>query len=166
MKNSLTARSIYGIQVNNGPWSYATNIVPSAGILDLLDVYIGNGTQTTTWYLAPFAGNVTPAAGWTATTFDSLATEFTNYTQSTRPALVPGAAASGEINNLASLATITVGADTATQDTIWGIGLISSSTKEGTTGVLFSAARLATSRANLLEDDQINLSYRLQISNA
>mgnify|MGYP005856866167 CR=1 FL=1 len=160
----LVATSIYGTSVNGGPWEFSRNLVPTEGILDLLEVYIGDGTQTSTWYLAPFAGNVTPASTWTAANFTANSTEFINYTGSTRPALVPGAAASGEINNLASLASITIGADA--QDTIWGLALLSSSGKSSTTGKLFSASRLGSARANLVEGDQIQLSYRLQISNA
>ena len=160
----LVVASIYGIAVNGGPWQHSHNLVPSAGILDLLEVYIGAGSQTTGWHLAPFAGNVTPAPTWTAANFDATATEFTNYVAASRPSLVPDTAAAGEINNLSSLASITIGS--GAQDTIWGVSLQSSATKQGTSGVMFSASRLGVARANLAEGDQIQLSYRLQISNA
>lgn len=166
LREGLQVQSIYGIQVNDGPWDFAANTVTTQGMNHLLDVGFRNQTQTPTWYLAPFAGNVTPAITWTAADFDTNATEFVNYTQAARPALVPAAAASGEISNLASLASITVGALTGAENTtIWGVGLLSTSGKESGSGVLFSAARLGAQRANLQEDDIINLSWRLQVSN-
>lgn len=157
----ITAQSIYGIQVNDGPWEYAKNTVALSGMDHWLDVGFRNQSQTTTWYLAPFATNSTPTVNWTPADFDDL--EFTNYVEATRQPLVCVAAQNGVISNEGNLASITIGS--GAQDTIWGIGLLSTSGKASSTGVLFSAARLGAQRTNLQEGDVINLSWRLQLAN-
>jgi len=149
--------------LTRGGISIARNTVTTQGLNHILDVVIGTTTAVNTWYLAPFAGNVTPNVSWTASSFDSNATEFTNYTEATRQTLVPSAAASGVIGNLSSRAEITIGS--GAQDTIYGAGLLSASGKEATTGTLLAAARLATARTGLLEDDVIALGYTLTILN-
>jgi len=150
--------------LTQGGKSVAANLVVNQGLDFVVGVALGSTSAIATWYLAPFAGNATPATGWTASNFDSNSTEFTNYTEGTRQAFSPGSVASGAIGNLSSRAEITIGS--SAQDTIYGVGVISSSGKEATSGVLFSAARLSSARTGLLEDDVIALGYTLQASDA
>lgn len=162
---SLKGYGQFSISVNGGPTEYSRNILVAEGIDAALDILIGNTAKINTWYIAPFLGNVTPQSGWTAANFAANATEFTNYVEGARPALVEAPASDGIISNDADLAIITIDADVATQDTIWGLGLLSSSTKGGVNGVLMSAARLNSARANLLEGDQITLGWKLTLAN-
>lgn len=148
--------------LTRGGVSVAHNLVSSQGLNHILDVVLGSTSPESTWYLAPFAGNATPASGWTAANFDSNATEFTNYTEAVRQTYSPAAASGGVITNAASQAEITIGS--GAQDTIYGVGLISASGKEATTGVLLAAARLSSARTGLLEDDVIALRYQLTIA--
>lgn len=150
--------------LTRGGKSVAHNLVTTQGLNHILDVVLGSTSAISTWYLAPFAGNATPAAGWTAANFDSNSTEFTNYTEAVRQTFSPGSASGGVIGNLSSRAEITIG--TPGQDTIYGVGLLSASGKEATTGVLLSAARLASARTGLLEDDVIAIGYTLTLTDA
>lgn len=124
------------------------NLIPSAGILHILDVVFGATAKVATWYIAPFSSNTTPAASLTASNFASTQTEITSgsegYSQSNRVAFVPAAAAAGAISNAASLASFSI--VTASTLTIRGAGLLSASAKGATSGVLASCALYATER--------------------
>lgn len=168
----LMAYGVFEVEnLTRGGKSIAPNLVVTEGLNHILAVTLGATAKTATWYLAPFAGNVTPAATWTAagsgTDFATNASEFINYDETARPEFIDGAVSAGSIDNLASKAEITIGADTATQDTIWGVGLLSSAVKNSSSsGVLLSAAKLASSRANLLDGDVIALGYTFTVSDA
>lgn len=139
------------------------NRVVTEGLTYTVAVAIANGTQIPSWFLAPFSGNITPAAGLTAATFTATATEYTNYDEATRQAFVPGAVSAAAVDNLASVATITnTGPGTAT---IYGAGLISVAAKGATTGKLFSAGRFATTKV-LDATEQLNVSYGLTATSA
>ena len=114
------------------------NMVTTAAINNLLDVYFNGASQTATWYmglidLASFtsidaADTMSSHAGWQ---------EVTTYSQSTRPSWGQAAAASGSINN-PSAAQFTF---TATK-TIHGLFVASNNVKNGTTGILWNTAIL------------------------
>ena len=141
--------------------SVARNRVVTQGLSYMAGVAIGPTAKISTWYLAPFAGNVTPQANLTAANFNSTTTEFTNYDEGTRREFTPGAVASGVIGNLSARAEITIG--DGAQDIIYGLGLISSSAKAGTAGTLMAAARLGSPRGDLQEGDVIALGYQLSV---
>lgn len=130
------------------------NLVVNEGLNSLLSIMFNGGTQITTWYLGLFEGNYTPVAGVTAATITAASTECTAYDEATRVAYVEAAPASQSITNSASKATFTFNAT----KTIYGAFLVSNSTKSGTTGTLFSAARFSTSKA-VVDDDQLLLTY-------
>lgn len=119
------------------------NIMPEEGRNYVLDVSLGAATQITTWYLLPFSGDYTPDDNDTAATFPASATEATQYDNSTRHAVVFGAASGGVKNNSANLAEIEFNDDV----TIYGVALVSASAKGATTGVLYSAARFSSAKA-------------------
>ena len=146
---------------------YVYNRVVTQGLNHVLDVILGTVAKVTTWYLAPFAANVTPAASLTASNFHATTTEFTFYTDSERPAFAPtAAAATGVIGNLGSRAEITLGGGGTAQTTIHGLGVLSIAAKQSPAGVLLSAARLPSARSNLEPDDVIALGYQLTLSDA
>ena len=135
------------------------NLVVNEGLNSLLGVYFAAATQVTTWYLGLFEGNYTPVAGLTAATVTASSTECTAYDETTRVAYVEAAPASQSITNSASKATFTFNAT----KTIYGAFLVSNSTKSGTTGTLFSAARFSASKS-VVATDQLLLTYTFTAS--
>lgn len=150
----------FTINVNGGPDEISPNRVVNEGLDHLLDVTLRSATQITTWYVALFAGNVTPAATWTAANFTSLSTEFINYDESTRPEYVEAAVSSQSITNLASRAVFTISTGGGT---VYGASIISASAKSATTGKLFSATRFASART-LDATDVLNVAYTISAS--
>lgn len=138
-----------------------SNLVVNEGLNSLLDIYFHASTQITTWYLGIFEGNYTPVATVTAATIASAATECTAYTNGTRPAYDEAAASSQSITNSASRASFVFNAT----KTIYGAFLISNSTKSGTSGTLFSAARFSTSKA-VESSDELLLTYTFTAASA
>ncbi len=137
------------------------NLVTNEGLNDLLQVYLGNGTQKPTWYVGLFEGNYTPLATVTAATVASAATECTAYDEATRPEWVEAAAASQSISNTASKATFTINAT----KTVYGAFLVSSNTKGGVAGALFAITRFTTARS-VLATDQLLITYTVQAASA
>jgi hypothetical protein len=135
------------------------NLVVNEGLNALLDIMFHASTQITTWYMGCFEGNYTPVATVTAATIASASTECTAYASATRPEYVEAAASSQSITNSASRASFVFNAT----KTIYGAFLVSTSTKSGTSGTLFSAARFSTSKSveNL---DELLLTYTFTAS--
>lgn len=137
------------------------NIVVNEGLNALLGIMFNAATQVTTWYCGLFEANYTPVAGVTAATITSASTETTAYDEATRVAYVEAAPASQSITNSASRATFTFNAT----KTIYGAFLVSNNTKSGTTGTLFSAAKFATAKS-VVDDDQLLLTYTFTAASA
>jgi len=130
------------------------NLVVNEGLDALLNIMFHNDTQIATWNLGLFEGNYTPVAGVTAATIATDATESTAYDESSRPAFNEAAASGQQIDNTNNRATFTFNAS----KTIYGAFLISDSTKGGTSGTLFSAARFSSSKS-VVSGDQLLLAY-------
>ena len=140
------------------------NLITTEGCNYLLSAGVANGTQHTTFYVAPFSGNVAVADTLTAANFASTQTELTTqYSESTRVAFVESTPASKSTNNTANPATITAAVDSVT---IWGLGLLSLSTKGGTTGVCLAAAKYSTARTLALTGDTLGIKYTLTLANS
>lgn len=137
------------------------NLVVNEGLNALLNIMFAGSTQITAWYIGLFEGNYTPVAGATAATIVAAATECTAYTQSTRQAFDEAAASSQSITNSANRATYTFNAT----KTIYGAFLTSLSTKSGTTGTLFSAAKFFTAK-NVESGDELLLTYTFTAASA
>ncbi len=137
------------------------NLVVNEGLNSLLSVYFNGGTQITTWYCGVFEGNYTPVATVTAATIASASTECTAYASATRPEWVEAAPSSQSITNSASRASFVFNAS----KTIYGAFLVSTSTKSGTSGTLFSAARFSTSKA-VVNTDELLLTYTFTAASA
>jgi hypothetical protein len=137
------------------------NLVVNEGLNSLLDVYLGGDSAIPTWYLGLFQGNYTPVATITAANIAATATECVDYDEANRPTFTPANAGSQSITNSASRAAFTFNATR----TIYGAFLVSSSVKNGTAGVLFSAARFGTAK-NVVDDDQLLLTYSFSAASA
>ena len=119
------------------------NIVPTEGLVFLLNRLFNKGSGIENWYIGLFSGNYTPVATDTGANIASNSTEFTGYSETTRQAMVvPSSITTASTDNSASVAkfTITAGA------TLYGGFLISDSAKNGTTGTLFSGLRFPASK--------------------
>jgi hypothetical protein len=135
------------------------NLVVNEGLNHILNTQFAGGTQITTWYLGLFEGNYTPLATVTAATITAASTECTAYASATRPEYVEASASSQSITNSASRASFVFNAT----KTIYGAFLVSLSTKSGTTGTLFSAARFSSSKA-VESSDELLLTYTFTAS--
>ena len=135
------------------------NTFTNEGLDYLLNAAFGGGAAITQFFLAPFSGNVTPNAGWTAASFPGTATEFTAYTAGTRPQWVEANAASRTIGNTASQAVFTFSAGGPYN--LYGMALLSASAKSATSGILVAAMRFAAPRLNQLAGDRLAIEYTL-----
>lgn len=131
------------------------NLMPSAARSYILKAAFAGYAQTSSWYVMPFINAVDPTAALTAANFDATLDEFTNYTESTRPAWTQGAEASQEIGNTASLARITCATGGGT---INGVALTSVATKGSSSGLVAAAFRFTAART-LLEGDTLDFEY-------
>jgi hypothetical protein len=123
----------------------------------LLDVTLDQGSANAAFYIAPFGGNVTVAATWTAANFTANSTEFTNYDEATRVLWANDAAASNAIGNVTTAALFTIATGGGT---IRGAGLISASAKSATTGKLIAAARFGTDKV-MAAAEELRIKYTI-----
>lgn len=158
------ARGVYVHNVNDLDEQIDFNLLPAEGLTHMLATEFGAGTPITTWYLAPFSGNVTVLDTWTAANFAANATEITSgsegYSESTRRAWTPAAASAKNINSNANKSIFTI--VTASSLTVRGMGLLSTNTKGGTSGVLASAAKFTNARI-LQNDDEFKVGYGVSL---
>jgi hypothetical protein len=163
----IKATGRYYHTVNGQDERVDSNLIVGEGILYLLEAGLGTNTFDAAHYLALYVGNATPAANWTAANFTANSTESTNdadgYSETVRQTWTPAAAAAGVIGNLASRASFTIA--TGTTVTVYGAGLLSSSVKGGTTGVLVSSSRFDAARV-LNDTDTFELGYEVELTDS
>jgi hypothetical protein len=130
------------------------NLVTTAGKNDLLDKYLAGSAYTAAWYLLLVDGGSAPtyAAGDTSASHAGW-TENAGYSNATRPAPSWGAAAAGSKASTATAFNINA------TGTIAGAGLISNSTKSGTTGVLYSCGSFSGGNRSVVNGDTLNVTY-------
>ncbi|MFG9301283.1 hypothetical protein [Pseudomonas aeruginosa] len=162
---SLLVGGEYFGRVNGGEWEKeGDNLIPTEGLAHILNVAFGSKAKAAC-YLALFAGSSTPAANWTAANFAAVASEITSmtegYTSATRPAWTTTDTATGSIDNLNAVATVTIA--TASQLNVNGAALLTNNTKGGTTGVLVSASKYAATRV-FQNGDTYDIGYRLNLT--
>lgn len=116
------------------------NLIPQVGIDHIVGLIRGSGSPISSWYVGLFEGNYVPSAAVTAADLQTNVLESQTYDEAARPAWVHAYDGTGVIDNLANRAVFTFNA----AKTIYGAFLISSSTKGGSTGLLFSIARFAS----------------------
>jgi hypothetical protein len=121
------------------------NLVPTAARSDVLGAWLKSGTRYGTQYIGVAGADVTPTASWTPVEFVGTGVELTDsdYSEVGRHPCTWGSVASGSVDNTASRATVTAA---TTNVTIREVGLLSHQTKESTTGLLYSVAKLASDR--------------------
>ncbi len=139
---------------------WGRNRVVNQGINHLLNAGLRGEGIISAFYLAPFVADIAPAASTTAANFGSTLTEFTQYSQPTRPVWTPDGAATAQfLENAAAPSTITITA--GGQTAIYGAGLLSVNGKGSTGGILMAAARAPSPFLNLAEGFEVKLKYRL-----
>lgn len=122
-------------------WSFE-NLVTTVGKNDLLDKYFAGSTYTAAWYLGlissvsygagPVAGDTMSShGGWT----EAGPTNVPNYSSGTRPTINFSTAASSGSKTAAAAVSYTF----SNGGTVKGAFIASNSTKDGTTGILYSA---------------------------
>jgi hypothetical protein len=134
----------------------APNDITNEGKNQLFEIMFHDGTQiaSSSWFLG-LVSNSGFSAYAAADTMASHGgwTEFTGYTQSTRVAWGPGAAASQSITN-SSPATFDINAT----GTVKGVFVTSNSTKGGTTGKLWATASFSAD-VPVSSGDQLRATY-------
>lgn len=144
---------------------WTPNRVVDQGLNYVLNAALRGEGVISSWFIAPYAANVTPAANTTAQNFASTLTEFTNYNEANRVAWTTDAAATAlELVNDASPALFTIGS--GGQTTIYGGGLLSASAKSSTSGTLVAAGKLPTGLTGLAAGFEVRLKYRIRASSA
>jgi hypothetical protein len=141
------------------------NALPTEGLNNCLNTWLGATAKPAAWYLGLYATAINPAAGWTAANVVATAGEITSavegYTQATRPVFTPNAAAAGVCDSVGSEAQYTIA--TATELLVEGCFLISDNVRGGTTGKLGSAARYPLTR-HLQNADDYRLGFRVTLT--
>jgi hypothetical protein len=133
------------------------NLYVNEGLMDVLAVYFTAATAPTGFSVATFINNVAPVATLTAATFTGTMGEFTNYTQSTRPAWTPGAPSAQTIGNSASVANFTINTGGGS---VWGAALIvGANAKSATSGKLAACTQFTAQRSGLLAGDTLAIEY-------
>lgn len=163
-KHRVLMGGVFSMQVNSEPVIQFPNTVVDEFLVSGLEQLFGATAKIGTYYIAPFAGNVTPTGSWTAANFASNSTEFTNYSEASRVLWDVGSVAANAIGNVSNRAVFTIAA--GAQTTIWGAGLLSAQAKSATSGVLVAAARAGAARDNLVENDVIQISYEISFQDA
>lgn len=130
------------------------NGIVTVGINHILETQFRAGTPITSWFVAlinnagftaiPDADTMSSHSGWT---------ELSAYAAGTRPSWTAGAAAARAMTNSATV-DFTMNAT----NVVKGIFITSSSTKDGTTGTLWSTATFA-SNASVVNSDVLKITY-------
>ena len=142
------------------------NTVTTEGKNDLLTKYFKGSNYTAAWYVG-----LVSSVGWTGTAAGDTAAQINgtnawkeaatanapDYDEAVRQTLTLGSAAAGSINNTASKAVFTIAAG----GTVKGAFICSVSTKDATTGVLYSAGVFSGGDRIVADNDILNISATL-----
>lgn len=120
------------------------NLIPIEGLNHIIEVALKNGTPFANLYVGLYEGDYTPTPADTMAAFPTAATELTAYTSTTRPALVLGSVASGQVSNTGTEVEF-VGNTNGKQAR--GGFVCASPTKGSTTGPLLSAVKFPSPKA-------------------
>lgn len=165
-RQGILAQGEYFGRVNGGTWEKeGDNLITTEGLAHILNVALGATAKPAGYFLALFSGAAAPAANWTAAGFAATANEITSmsegYTAATRPAWTPGTATANSIDNLTTVASVTIA--TAASLNVTGAALLTNSTRGGTGGVLVSASKYAAART-FQNNDTYEIGYRLNLT--
>ena len=155
----VAATGIYTVECidadGNTKWSdIIKNLVMTGGKNDMLDKYFAGSAYTAAWYLGLVNGASSPtyAAGDTMASHAGW-TEFTSYSNATRPAPSWSAASSG------SKATTATAFNINGSGTVAGAFMTTSSAISGTTGILYSAGNFTGGNRTVASGDTLNVTY-------
>ena len=163
--NGITAKGEYFDRKNNEEWQRTENLIPTEGLAHILNVALGTTPKPASYYLALFSAAAQPAANWTAASFASTASEIVSmtegYSSPTRPAWTPTNTNTGSIDNMTSVAKVTM--KTASSISVQGAAMLTNSTRGGTTGALISASKYAAPRV-FQDGDTYEIGYRISLT--
>ncbi len=154
-------------RVNGGAWQKeGDNLIVTEGFAHMLNVTFDTSTaKPAGYYLAIFSGSTAPAANWTAASFAAVASEIVSMTEghtgATRPVWTPAKTTTGSIDNMATVASLTIA--TSSQLNVTGAALLTGSARGGTTGALVSASLYAAPRV-FQNGDIYELGYRINLT--
>ena len=164
-RQGVLAAGEYFDRINGGEWQRTKNLIPTEGLAHILNVAMGSTAKPAGYFLALFSGAAAPAANWTAASFAAAASEIVSltegYTNATRPAWTPTNTSTGSIDNMASVASVTIA--TSSQLNVTGAAMLTNSSRGGTTGVLVSATKYAAPRI-FQDGDTYEVGYRLSLT--
>lgn len=164
-RQSILAAGEYFDRINGGEWMRTPNLLPTEGLAHLLNVALGSTAKPAGYFLALFSGAAAPAANWTAASFAAAASEIVSltegYTSATRPAWTPANTATGAIDNLGAVASVTIA--TASQLNVTGAAMLTTNSRGGTTGALVSATKYAAARV-FQNGDTYDIGYRVSLT--
>ncbi|MDY0046068.1 MAG: hypothetical protein RBS10_01490 [Thauera propionica] len=164
-RQGVLAAGEYFDRINGGEWERTKNLIPTEGLAHILNVALGSAAKPAGYYLALFSGAAAPAANWTAANFAAVASEIVSltegYTNATRPAWTPANTSTGSIDNMASVASLTIA--TSSQLNVTGAAMLTNNARGGTTGALISATKYAASRV-FQNGDTYEVGYRLNLT--
>lgn len=136
------------------------NLTVTQGLNDLLTKYFKGSAYTAAWFvgLIDNASFSALAAGDTAAQIGGTNgwIEATAYSETVRQTLTLGTASAGSIDNSAAKATFSINGTV----TVKGAFVVTSSTKGGTTGVLYGEAAFGAARS-LLSGDTLTVQVTL-----
>jgi hypothetical protein len=135
------------------------NLVTTQGRNDMLDKYLSGASYTASWFMGlvssvsysalAAADTMASHAGWT----EAGAANAPTYSQSTRPAVSSWAAASAG----AKATSATIAFSITGSGTVKGAFLTTNSTKDGTTGTLFSVGLFSGGDRVVANTDTLNV---------
>jgi hypothetical protein len=166
----LSAQGVYTAECHDAEGNLVwrdtiKNVVTTLGKNDLLDKYLAGSAYTAAFYLgaigaagfvsAPVAADTAAShTGWT----EAGALNAPTYSQAARPTAVWAAAASGSKALSASLSF-----GITSTGTLKGAFLSTSPTKDGTTGILFSAGLFTGGDQPVVNGNTVTISYSLGV---
>jgi hypothetical protein len=159
-RERMLVQGVFSVAKRGEPEELSPNLVVNQGLDYILKAAVGETAGISNWYLAPFSGDVTVLATWTAANFTSNATEWTDYDETARQAWDQAAVASQGTDSFASKASFTSSSD---GQTVRGVALISASGKSATSGTLLAAARLSSDKG-LDTGEILDIGYGLQLT--
>lgn len=145
--------------------SESKNLVVNVGLQYMAGVALTSTAQITSWYVGLYGSGATnsPAAGNTMSSHGTW-TEVTDYSESTRVLANFAAATNANpsvVTNTSNKAVFTINGTTV----VGGAFLTSDSTKDGTTGTLFSAADFSSpGDRSVVSGDILNVTYTFSLA--
>ena len=135
------------------------NLIVTVGLNALLTEFFKGSSYTATWCVG-LKSTGTALAADTMASHSSWA-ENTTYSESVRQTIVLGTPSAGSVDNSASKSTFSINGTT----TIFGAFLVNSSTKGGTSGVLYGVVDFGSSRA-VISGDTLEITVTLTAASA